>query len=574
MKRKSMSKNWRKSSSVSVSAASSKTNLSQTSKQINVDFGQGHIFPTETPSSAHDSNTLSTEKLELPIPGAFDLSKTQYDNTMTHQSSSPQEKDKKLSFPKQSEDSWAVIPDSPCQTVQDCPDVFTIMSSESTPTPPGSGSPQLDQLLSDLKEMKLRLGPETLDPSLSESTNDSPEVDQIFEFQELPLQGHSHTEYSDNPTISGSSVEQLGEDNHSNAAVTEPAHFQAPYQVEPEVVSLLPDLTKTTETSDLKDSPVSTPESLSIPDSPLSLCEEIDPSLNSSFQNSGNATETFPSVAAQCRSDLTEKNQTDVSGEDFTTDTFQSQAGHESSSQSIDSQGLTEESNQDRLPHLWEAISDEPQNEDFSLSDLTPETVRSSRSFSFEELMPYSSSRNFEMSSDEDRPGTNGHYSAESLTPVDYECFASESTSVKPKTETKSSTSDEEYSMPPGYAQVYISAACTDIPPGYSEVVCSGSESPTFEYSDPEPYFDCKQGASDFSETEPDEPEARASGGPPQDHPSLPRLPEKGNGKVLLSSGSEHFEDDPFVHEPLRHVHDESEEFLQYSEASDEEFTL
>uniref|UniRef100_A0A3B4EWN6 Ankyrin-2-like n=1 Tax=Pundamilia nyererei TaxID=303518 RepID=A0A3B4EWN6_9CICH len=119
---------------------------------------------------------------------------------------------------------------------------------------------------------------------------------------------------------------------------------------------------------------------------------------------------------------------------------------------------------------------------------------------------------------------TSEHHSEGSLTSVDDECFDSESSSVKPKTDS-SSASDEEYNLPPGYAEASsISSTYTQIPSGYSPIVHSGADSPTNEYSDPEPYFDCKQGSSDFSEPDPDESEtrARSSGGQADEMPDLP----------------------------------------------------
>lgn len=586
-----------------VSTASSTTNLSESSKQNNFHLGRSQIFPTETSSLAHDSNALSTEKLELPIPVTFDLNKTQSDIMLTNQSNSPQENDEKLSFPKPSENCdsakpSSVTPDSLCQPAQNSPNDKIIISSESPPTPSGSGSPQLDQLLSDLEEMKLKFRPETLDQPLSESIEESPESDQIYEFEDLSPEDGC-------PTVSVSSVIQLAEDtNHTNVAVTEPAHFQTSIQDEPEVISATPDLTKTSETSvpsspcSRKASPVYPTESLSIPESPQQFCEVMEPSLNSSFpldifqssEYDENATATFssvslPKVAAKSQSDMPEKYLANLHDEDSTTDILQSQEELESAISSNDSRGVIEEistqSMQDQLPHLWEATSVETtQNEDLSsqsLSDLTPETVTSARHFSFEELMPYPSLGISETSSDEDRPRTSGQYSEESLTPVECECFASQSTSVKPKTEMTSSTSDEEYSIPPGYAETFSTTTIyTHMPPEYAKVVHSGVDSPTFEYSDPEPYFDCKQAASDFSETEPDEPETstRSSGDQPQDHLSHPRVLEKVNRRVLLSSGSEDYEDAPFVHEPLYNLHEENEELLHSSEASDEEFSL
>ncbi|KAI3352437.1 hypothetical protein L3Q82_005391 [Scortum barcoo] len=388
-----------------VSTASSKINLSESSKHKNVHLGQSQFCPTKTTFLAHDSYTLAPKRLgPIPsIPGDFDLSKTQSEIMLTSESSSPQENAGNLSLPKQSENCDLAKPSSVtldplCQTVQNSANDKIIMPPESPSTPSGSGSPELDQLLSELKEMKLKFRPETDDPPLSESSDEGPENKNIYKFEDL---------------------------------------------------------------------------------SPEDGC-------------------------------------------------------------------------------LYK-------------------TVTSARHFSFEELMPYPSLGISETSSDEDRPRTSGQYSEESLTPVEYECFTSQPTSVKPKAEMTSSTSDEEYSIPPGYTETSSTATIyTHMPPEYAKVVQSGTDSPTFEYSDQEPYFDCKQAASDFSETEPDEPEAstRAGGDHPQDHLNNPRVLEKMNQRVLLSSGSEDYEDAFFVHEPLYNLREENEELLHYSETSDEEFTL
>lgn len=565
-----------------VSTASSKTNLSESSKQTNVHVEQSHVLPTETPLLAHNSNALSTEKLELPFPGTFDLSKPQSENTLTDHSSSPQEKDEKLLLPKQSENCGlaqpsSVIPDSLCQTAQDSPDDQIIMS---TPTQPGSGSPQLDQLLSDLEKMNLKFRPETLDLPLSESSDESPEDDQIYELEDLSPEDQCPIEDSDILKISMSSVIQLVEDSNYTNAVTDPVHLQTSIQDEPEVVSVTPDLTKASETSvppslgSHKDSAVSPIESISVQESPQRLCEVMEPSLNPSFpldiyQSSKydeNATETislvsFPEVAAESQSDIPEEHLANLHEKDSTTEILQIQEQLETAISSKYSRGVTEET------HLWEETEETEDFSSQSLSDLTPETVTSARHFSFEELMPYTSPGNLETSSDEERPRTSGQYSEESLTPVDSECFASQPTSLKPKVEMTSSTSDEEDNIPPGYEETMN----THMPPDYANFVHSGADSPTFEFSDPEAYFDCKQATSDLSETEPDEPEASAtsSGDQPQDHLSHPRVLEK-----LLSSGSEDYEDAPFVHEPLYNVYEENEELLHSSEASDEEFTL
>ncbi|KAK1886178.1 Ankyrin-2 [Dissostichus eleginoides] len=180
---------------------------------------------------------------------------------------------------------------------------------------------------------------------------------------------------------------------------------------------------------------------------------------------------------------------------------------------------------------------------------------------------------NLEKSSDEDRTNTSGRHSEESLTSVDSDFFVSQSTPVQSNAETTSLTSDEEYSLPAGYPEASsIATIYIHMPPAYEDVVNSCADSPPLDYSDPEPYFDCNQAGSDFSETEPET--SSAKGDQPKDHYIHPRVLKKVNQRVLLSSGSEDFEDASLVPEPFFKVQEESEVLLHYSEASDEEFTL
>nr|XP_019955978.1 PREDICTED: ankyrin-2-like isoform X1 [Paralichthys olivaceus] len=556
-----------------VPTASFKTDLSEQEK--NVDVGQSHVFPTEMPLLENDSDSLPTQKLELQIPSTFDLCKTKSEITLTDQSSSPQEEDEQMSFPTQSEDCGlakpsSVIPDSLCLTAQDSADDKIIMSPESTPTPPGSGSPQLDQLLSDLEEMKLKFRPEALGPPLSESSVESPEGDQNYEFEDLSPEDQCPIDEDD--TIRGISVMQL-------------THIQTSTQDEPELVSTAADETITSETSVEssfgrdKDSPTSPTESHSIPESPQRFCDTTEPSSFPLDIFKSNKYGSLPKIV--CYSDIPENNLVDQLEEDSTTEIIHGKEKHESTNPCNVSWDVTEEAStqsmQDQLPYLWEVTSIEAvQPEDFSsqsLSELTPETV--TRHFSFEDRFPCPSSRNVETSSEEDSPRISGLYLEES--PVDYECFASQPTLVEHKAETTSSTTDEEYNIKPGYSENTSPATLnTCVPPRYADVVHSGADSPTFKYYDPEPFFDCKQATSDFSETEPDEPESRTKSSErlPLDFVSHSTVLEKVNRGVLLSSGSEDYEDAPFVHEPLHNVYEESEEIIHYSEASDDEFTL
>uniref|UniRef100_UPI0037E96719 serine-rich adhesin for platelets isoform X1 n=2 Tax=Semicossyphus pulcher TaxID=241346 RepID=UPI0037E96719 len=371
MKRKSTSYDQSTSSLVSESTASSRTNLSESSKQTDVLLGCSQVFPTKTPSLPHDSNAFSPEKLQLPISSTFDIGKTQSEFTLTSQNNLPQEKDEMLSFSKTSKNCGlagpsSVIPDSISQTAQDSQDGQIIMPPNNSLTPPGSESPQLDQLLSDLEEMKLKYRSEMLDPPLLDSNDDhSPE-------------DHCPPEDGNVLQVNVSSVVQLTEDNnHTNVAVIPGEH------------------------------------------------------------------------------------QTNLLGEDSTTDPLQSQEELKSAISSNDLSGATEEisteSMQDQHPHLGKANSVEtPQSEDYSsqsFSNSTPDTVISASNLSFEEIMLLPSQGKLETSSDDYRPRTSGQLLEESLTPVDSECFVSQPISVQSKAEITLSSSDEEYNIPPGYAK-------------------------------------------------------------------------------------------------------------------------
>lgn len=458
-------------------------------------------------------------RLGFTSPPTFDISATEPKITLANQCSSSQGNNAELLFPQHSEDTGlakpiSVMPGSLCQTAQHSLDEQIAVSSESISMPQGSWSPQPDQPLSDLEEIK----PEKLDRSLSESSEGSPEVDQMYMFEDLSPEDQCSSQHSSTVVVSVSSVIQLAEDNNcTNLAVTESTHA--------ELVLVTPDMPKTPDMS-----PMFPTESFLIPESPQGFDKVMEPSLDSSCP-----TDRF-------QSDKCDDNHTEM---------FSEQMSAQSSAEPEDSSSLY-------LPHLTE-------------------TVKVGSHFSFEQLMPYPSSGHLETFSDEDRPRITGHDSEESLSSVDYKHFDSQSLSVEHKADTPSSTSDEEYSSPPGYAEcLSMKNAYTPETTGYAEVLHSGTDCPTFEHCDSESYFDCKQAASDFSETEPDEPETkkRSVRDHFEDHGSHPRVLEKINQRALLSSGSEDYEDATFPYETLHNTQEETKELQLYSETSDEEFTL
>lgn len=545
-------------------SAASKTDVTETSQNSS----QSQVSPPDT----HDSDTLSTKTRELINSDHFDPSKSQI--TLIKQSSLPEEQRKALSFCKSEDSNSAKLssatPESLCQISQDSLDDQTILSPGSTPASPRSGSQQPGQL---------ELDPEEIDPHYNpEFSDEHSEDDQISKF-----------ESSDTTGVKMSSEETY----ETNDSIIEQAHFQSSFHDE---LITIPDTTKTPETDvasflgSLKESPPIPIEPLTDPESPQEFCD-VEPSANSGFpldifqcdKSNENTTGPFAPVSLF---ELNTDSQPEIPAELLTTlhkegSTTDIQFGKEefddesSPSASSVKEEISKNYFEDEQLHCRESSSVETtQIEDVSsVSDVTPETVTAARHFSFEELMPYPSAENNESSPDKERSKSVGEHSGDSLKSSP-EWFTS---TVEPKREITLSASEEEYCIPPGYAETCSTATISNhMPPEYTKVVHSGVESPTAECSDPEPYFDCKQATSDFSETEPDEPYPKVSsdGYMPLDHISIPTAPDKVDRKVLLSSGSEDYEDAPFVHEPLYNVDEGEEELLQNTETSDDEFTL
>uniref|UniRef100_A0A3B3VW75 Ankyrin 2 n=1 Tax=Poecilia latipinna TaxID=48699 RepID=A0A3B3VW75_9TELE len=136
--------------------------------------------PTETLLLTHDSNTAMTTSHDEPV---WDVVNTEYDITSTSQSSFPQGK-----YEYNESDSETL------ESQENCGSVLNIKSSNSSPTSQKCGSPQLDQMFSDLKEMKLKLSPEKLDSYASESSDSSPEEKEAYTYAELSPEEEYPTE--------------------------------------------------------------------------------------------------------------------------------------------------------------------------------------------------------------------------------------------------------------------------------------------------------------------------------------------------------------------------------------------
>ncbi|XP_077380953.1 uncharacterized protein ank2a isoform X2 [Festucalex cinctus] len=536
-----------------VSTSSSKTNLSQPKEQKDPDF---ECFVTNIQSMRCNANTLS-ENIELPT-AIFHPSKTQSVFSLTSETNSPETVVKGSTFAERSEAFSSMTKDSAQESGEE--DIIT--SSNATPTPPASGSPQLDFLLSDLEYMKMtqdeKFRSTIPSPPLSQPSDKSSEGNEISDCKNLQVEVGSIT---DNVRVR---MQQDEDANNTNVSIACPTHLQPSDQVVTEEVSVDPMIIQSifdgkTNVSHTENQPSA---EYSKGGHDLSFTSDVDQTL-------------FLKVLEDVPGNLC--------GEYFKSDVVQCQECE---------------------PNVMSYEKEETTRSLKDTSDMpSQEPVMFARRFSFEELSSCSTSAKIEMSSDEisplafvhqletatpgrlfifenpmqtdgcsDEARANLQHLEKSLTPVDNDVHDSQPSSVETKTAMTSFASNEEYTILPGYAST--SAAFTHMFPAYEKVVCSSTHSLASEYSDPEPYFDCRQATSDFSEAEPEtEPEITLSSNKIQlvDDLSCPGEKETAYRQVLLSSGSEDYEDASVVQED---VPIESQDVLFHSGASAEEFTL
>ncbi|XP_068178721.1 ankyrin-3-like [Antennarius striatus] len=535
-----------------VSTSSSRTNLSESSEQIIV-VGWSQALPIETPSFKN-KHTFRTPSNELPIQDT--LSKTHSEVILSNQHRSHKE----IEYHDLVESS-SLPRNSVSQTSQDSSDDQIIASSsiKSTPTPPGP-YPKLDYLLTNLEENKFKHRRDTFDQLQNpESTLGNSEYHQIYQHEDPSIEDQCLPEDNNILRVSASSFIQLAEDvSHTNVDVTEPVHLQISNQDKPEIVPMIPGLKKISanELSSLcsyNNSPVFPMKTLLNPES----LQKQKVKLNICQSNEYDDSTEILSPASSHK--LIEENPVYLYKKDCA-----SKELLESAVSSHDSSGVIEkiltQSIHDQLTCLCEPTSFECNHcEDLalqSISDGTQEIAKRERHLSFEELIPYSS--NLEASPNEDRRQTSGKPSEG--------CYESQPASV---TKAEMTTSDEEYNISHEYAETHsTSITYNKVHPEYTNVH-SGAVSPTSEYSDQEPFFDCKQAISEFSETEPDEAEPciKSCGDQSHDYISHP-VQDKGNPLFPFPSESENYEDTTFVDESLCNANED------YSESSDEEFTM
>ncbi|XP_061762519.1 ankyrin-2-like isoform X10 [Nerophis ophidion] len=577
-----------------VSTASSKANLSEPTEQK--DHYLEDFVKNKMTSMLSNTNTMFSENIELPIAGTCYPSKTPFETTLTDALRHDKEN---VVFPEQSEEFGSIIN----EPAQDSGEEEIITSSNSTPTGPDSVSPQLDQLLSDLEEMKDKFDLKPFCLPLLEPNDESSNVDLIHDFKELQPEDECPTGGSTSPSVS---IIQLEEDtNKTNVTVTWSPPFQTYDQPAEDPVASDLTIIQSNLRTDRDSVPLS--GALSYPDFPQTGCEIFEPSLESNFSEDAvppikyNESEekvlssaSFPIVSEETSSDEYE--------EHFRSDNVQSQ-GHESLLLPGEREDTARNCLKDKSTTLYKEPSDFQKGYYSSdlpfnlMVDRAPQTTE--RQFRSAESIVCPTSAKSEKSSDGISPRSSVQYletftserqlSFEELMPAKYssdvinskagfqnpadcEVPNTQACLVEPNTEMPSLTSDEECAIFPVYAERdSATSTFSHMPPEYGDNVRSGAYGPASEYSDPEPFFDCRQATSDFSETEPDETEFRSIPSKGQPGDSHPGRREHVYRHALLSSGSEDWEDAFVVQETFRTVPNKTEDIF-HSEA--EELTV
>ncbi|XP_067106166.1 ankyrin-3-like isoform X1 [Osmerus mordax] len=518
-----------------------------------------HSTTDEIPSlSLKPRNNLPSETLELsdyshePSPLTVEGSSLSQEG---HRKPSKQSRDSSTSS---SPSHTPVIPDLLSHMSQDSSDLGEdLQTSESV-------SPKLDQLLSELEDIKSKFRPETLlpiDPLVSESSEDSPEILQPYiEFKDLSPE-------DDRQFCEDEASIYLAETPTEEELVTLGDPSQT-HPTEPQVFRITPDLIKTsTEPTQVL------ADSVYFSDlSPLAAmlthravsCDisgsSADTTINSRSDRNPESSKNWCEAQEMCSefSVQTQEFQTlrhDVPTGDAYSDLLTDSSSideltvpehkHEVFEDEYIKPVSVEKSNieQCQVINEVEDSTDEQSNvgsynstqrtqellilrnktspetnqyqEPFPKPvSVTAEAVTDYRLSNFEELTQFSSPNCDNTSSKEVKVKVNSEWtSSDSTTPVDMDSPSTQTSSAKPGVQTLSTQDEElsvEFSVSPENNEAYASPSNQYKPkPPMNINIVQGSMHK--EDSDTESYFDCKQAFSDFSENEPDEPKKQSN---------------------------------------------------------------
>ena len=555
---------------------------------------ESQLSATEMPSLTHEIlKSLSTESQpaapEVQDPNTTSAIEPAVD--LVSDTNSPQEQeDKQMSSLEQSyefntAEVTPVVPDLLSHMLEQSAgghneDVKSGMSTEQI-NPPKSSSPQLDQLLSDLK-MKLKLRPENLDAEKSISSDESPEADQPYvEFDDIsPGDEFPEEKFRNNE---GSMLSDLDQEEEQDQLT--PQHFVhdgVPSEAGREVSRITPDLILTSsETIEVTAEEVHCPnleqsDSIKLEDvlalSPIdSQSEGVFPSTLCDLSAAG----LVPSVASlddaemseECGIDLPAINEEDE--EELSEVDGEIKALCESTLAPNNCYVSAEESQCERgqVPHMSDITSPVitetgvlSSQSPTALTLQTPEPGTAHRHFHFEDLIAYPCSGT-PLSLIEEK----SHLSTtESPTEIGAE------TASAPNDDVSLQSMDEEMNNAE--------------PPTYADVVHGVLHTTQYESSDPEAFFDCQQASHESSEAEAGDAkrESRSQRRQPDDRSNWQRS-EKPNvtfndsaiqmyePRVQSSSGSEGYEDASYVNESSEDIYVESEEVVHSHNSNNED---
>lgn len=412
-----------------------------------------------------------------------------------------------------------------------------VMSTEQT-TPPKSGSPQLDQLLSDL-EFKLKLRPETLYLQASISSDESPEADQQYvEFDdispgdEFPREEHrdkegSMSSVSDKEEVPDHSTTQDSVHDGFPSEAVRDSIFLASFSMKSQSEGVFP--------SNLCD--VSAAELIL---SVTSLdCVEMTEECGMDL----------PAINEEDEEEISE-----IGGEieafcEFTMPLNSSDFSAEGS-----------QCTQDQVPHMSETTSPETA-ETGDLSSQSPTTLTSQTS---------------------EAVTANRHMTPYTCSGTPISLINGERQLSIPESPTEigaeiASAVNEDFSFSSMHEEIYNPKPST-----YADFVNGVIHTTNNEDSDPEAYFDCQQASSSETEAGDARRESRSQRRQLEDL-SNRRRTEKRNvqfndsaipkyePRVLLSSGSEDYEDASYVYEPSEDIYVESEEVVHSHDSNNED---
>ncbi|XP_046900938.1 ankyrin-3 isoform X4 [Hypomesus transpacificus] len=519
-----------------------------------------HSTTDEIPSmSLKLRNILPSEALELrdfsqePSPLTVEGSRLSQEG---HRKPSKQSRDSSTSS---SPSHTPVIPDLLSHMSQDSSDL-----GEDLPTSE-SVSPKLDQLLSELEDIKSKFRPETLlpiDPLASESSEDSPEILQPYiEFKDLSPEDDRQFCEGEKASIhlaeTPTEAELLTLGDPSQSHVTEPQVFR-----------ITPDLIKTsTEPTQVLADPVYFSDLSPLASMLTHRAVNCDISGSSADTTINSKSDRIPESSEKCCEAQEMCSEFNVQIQEFQTLRHDVPTGDASSDLWTDSAATdeltvpehkhevledeyikpvsVEKSNIERCQVFNEVedSTDEQSNvgsynptqktQELSILriksppetnqyqepfpkpvSVTAEAVTDYRLFNLEELTPFSSPNCDNTSSKEVKVKVNSEgTSSDSTTPVDMDPPSTQTSSAKPGVQTLSTQDEDlsvELSVSPQYNETYASPSnqYKPKPPMYVDIVQGSMHK---EDSDTESYFDCKQAFSDFSENERDEPKKRSN---------------------------------------------------------------